>query len=559
MDEELKRQQEALVAAGLMSPLAVVPPTPAVPAAGIPPEQDVQVLPDGALMNVGGLSLPIDQTQPELGITKTYTPMTPGLEQAIVGQQAAAANASAGLEQAINQRSTASSDLQAQTLEAGKLEEQSLREEADLRKQFANELALQRTDIAKRQEELDKLQPQDFWADKSTGQKIGMALAVLAGSIGQGLSGAKENAAINALTQAMDNDSKLQESAYRRKVAGIQARREGIADTKAIQNDLLAQSVAMRNASLAKVNRQIEAAKLGIESADGLAKLEQLQANLNLQAAELNTKTEQALAGQVQEKGALINADGSVKPGVSKTKLDVGSAALSRELGARSGKLTTFLSDMRGLRQSLADPNMTNDQRVAALLASTKDMQSKYGPDAVTGSDEERVQGFLKPRIYQVLGAASQGIGYGTAAGAIIPAIGPVAGGIGGGIVKGITSALEQAEKPGGLSFRIDVPAAMKQLDYLIDRTDLSLKRSSLVDQGLRGGLRVETANSMADKLMGADAKRLQILQQGPESPNITGKVAAQVSENESKKERLNRYPDSALSPLQREIKKRLN
>lgn len=67
----------------------------------------------------------------------------------------------------------------------------------------------------------------DFWADKSTGTKIAMALAVGLGQYGAMMTGSK-NVAWDIVQKAMDDDYRMQEANFNRKLKNIEVSKLGI-------------------------------------------------------------------------------------------------------------------------------------------------------------------------------------------------------------------------------------------------------------------------------------------------------------------------------------------
>jgi hypothetical protein len=74
---------------------------------------------------------------------------------------------------------------------------------------------------------LKDTQFKDFWADKSTGTKIGMALAVGLGQYGAMMTGSK-NVAWDIVQKAMDDDYRAQEANYNRQLKNIEASKLGM-------------------------------------------------------------------------------------------------------------------------------------------------------------------------------------------------------------------------------------------------------------------------------------------------------------------------------------------
>jgi hypothetical protein len=76
-------------------------------------------------------------------------------------------------------------------------------------------------------ENLKATQYKDFWADKSTAGKIGMAIAVGLGQYASTMTGT-QNMAWNILQKAMDDDFRLQQANYDKQVKNIQELRIGM-------------------------------------------------------------------------------------------------------------------------------------------------------------------------------------------------------------------------------------------------------------------------------------------------------------------------------------------
>lgn len=76
-------------------------------------------------------------------------------------------------------------------------------------------------DIDSQIQNLKDFKFKDFWADKTTGSKIGMALSVGLGAFAQGLNGGN-NIGLDLLKKAMDDDFRLQQSNYERQVKNIE-------------------------------------------------------------------------------------------------------------------------------------------------------------------------------------------------------------------------------------------------------------------------------------------------------------------------------------------------
>jgi hypothetical protein len=93
------------------------------------------------------------------------------------------------------------------------------------RAQKAMDEAKEEADSAKKQYEADQkdfksaavINPNRFWEDKSTGQRVGLAISVMLGALGQGLMRSQSNPVIGMIDKAIDKDIDAQKAAYENK------------------------------------------------------------------------------------------------------------------------------------------------------------------------------------------------------------------------------------------------------------------------------------------------------------------------------------------------------
>lgn len=116
-------------------------------------------------------------------------------------------------------------------------------------------------DAAKADQEAEKLEPKDFWADKSTASRIAAALAVGLGGYSGAITG-RGNDAMTILDNAIRSDLALQKDKYQRakdKGANI---RSAFSDQVSLLKDTQAAELTLYNAGLKKAElklKQIEA------------------------------------------------------------------------------------------------------------------------------------------------------------------------------------------------------------------------------------------------------------------------------------------------------------
>ena len=105
----------------------------------------------------------------------------------------------------------------------GRAEEQMIQQA-----QIQDSIRAEMKDVDAQIEKLKSVEFKDFWADKSTGQKIAAALSVGLGAVGQGLIGGGQNVGMQMLTRAMDDDYKMQEANYNKALKQIELSRLNI-------------------------------------------------------------------------------------------------------------------------------------------------------------------------------------------------------------------------------------------------------------------------------------------------------------------------------------------
>lgn len=222
--------------------------------------------------------------------------------------------------------------------------------------------------------EEDKVDPNKFWANKSTGAKVGMILAAAFSGAGAALSGQGGNPAMNAINRAIDRDIAAQKS-------GIAAKRAALGQ----KNTLLQQarqvfSDEMAATDFSKALYLERAATIG----DSIAQAtnsdlvrqnnELISAQLREQAAALKAQAAQRQAGQIEIETVQKTGGGRRRPSVDKL-LDLQKKILNvRKLrgeveGAARGKLVTENVKIKpGISTTASEPETLRE-----LISSTRE------------------------------------------------------------------------------------------------------------------------------------------------------------------------------------------
>jgi hypothetical protein len=197
-----------------------------------PAQPAIKPLPKVELpQNNAPVAQPEQPAQPE----QAYTPPAPRVMQSTIQQQGTDEKTKQRLEMSGNESLQSANDygkyLQDLGVAQGQAKQQIDKKLGTPEQQFAqlqannqarmSEMRKQAQDLDNQIAELKNHQFKNYWADKSTESKIGMALGVALGQYGASLTGSK-NVAWDILQNAMDNDMKLQQMNYDAKLKNIQ-------------------------------------------------------------------------------------------------------------------------------------------------------------------------------------------------------------------------------------------------------------------------------------------------------------------------------------------------
>lgn len=152
-------------------------------------------------------------------------------------------------------------------------------------------------DAATADENAQKLEPKDFWADKSTGARIAAAIAVGIGGYAGALTG-QGNQAMIILDNAIKNDLMLQKEKYQRAKDRGASIRSAFADQMTILKDTQAAELTLYNAGLK--NAELKLKQIEANSQNEVQKLnaQKLLQEIGLKAQEAQDARLQRLATQ---------------------------------------------------------------------------------------------------------------------------------------------------------------------------------------------------------------------------------------------------------------------
>ncbi len=321
------------------------------------------------------------------------------------------------------------------------LEQKTMQEAAD--KQLAERLA-KKTEA---EESLKDWKPQDFWASKSAGQKVGLSLSIALGAIGQGLMGAKENAVLSSINADIERDTRQQQMEFSRRKDVLEGEKSAYGELYKILGDKDLAANRLHMAKIGQVQQQLAAKVAGMGSEQAKVNGAKLMAELQTQAdkleADYGIKQNELLAKKLEaQKGMqenLIPALGiyaTTKEGAAKMNELAGSVRssqdgigqllqLSSEGAGKSispemrAKAETIATALRAeLRVPILGPGTVQEREYKLLERLVADPTAVFSLDSVNRVRlkqlSERLEAGLqqKAKAYAVPG--SEGINTGT-------------------------------------------------------------------------------------------------------------------------------------------------
>lgn len=180
-------------------------------------------------------------------------------------------------------------------------------------KQKANQEALQKAQLKAQEIEAEssKIQPQDFWANKSTGSKIAAAIAMGVGAYASAMTGGP-NTAKQIIDQSIAQDLALQKEKYQRAKDRGALARSNYADLVNRLGSEEAADLTMMSNAYKMIDTKLKIQEANVNTQEKLASIQKLRADT--QASYLQAQAKQVEALAKQELSKQVMAGGAVKP-----------------------------------------------------------------------------------------------------------------------------------------------------------------------------------------------------------------------------------------------------
>jgi hypothetical protein len=237
------------------------------------------------------------------------------------------------------------------------------KERADREAQKQQEYDRHYADIQQSQDQLSRMQPQDFWADKSTGTKVVAGLSMMLGALGGAMDGTGANQGADAIDKVIERDLKMQ--MMKRDIAkeGVQGKQNLFQMRMGQYKDKDLAEQAVRSDMLQGVELQIKKMQAGSAGPQAKAKLNQMLGEIKMKREAANAE----LAGKIAEKQMerMDKRQGQFVPALEGFALD--------DKGAQS---------LRDMSATVANTNQSVDELLKILGTSNKSLSPELAAQA---------------------------------------------------------------------------------------------------------------------------------------------------------------------------------
>jgi len=160
--------------------------------------------------------------------------------------------------------------------------------------------------IQGRRQELATLTPKSFWTRADTSDKVLMALSVMVGALGQGLSQSKSNAALDMMKRVVDRDLNQQTRLIEQKFKNAEAAAKGNrARLKELRQAKLTEIEGRRQAAVDHLESSVKRIQLQTQNAAAVGELQKALAEIQGAGATALKSSQEAVRAEVaQEPGA---------------------------------------------------------------------------------------------------------------------------------------------------------------------------------------------------------------------------------------------------------------
>lgn len=154
--------------------------------------------------------------------------------------------------------------------------------------------------------EAGKVDPNRFWQNKSTGEKVTASIAIALGALGGAMNGTGKNLALDQIDKAIDKDIAEQERTYTQKKDSIAAGQTALANLQNGLQNMEASKLALKKEMLFAAENKLNNMMASVNSQEKIGTLKMMQAELQAKRANIDKE----LLNQMMESNAFNYAEG---------------------------------------------------------------------------------------------------------------------------------------------------------------------------------------------------------------------------------------------------------
>lgn len=339
-----------------------------------------------------GLNLTTDIQQPENVDQRDMLPSIPAMASIDLQQQAVGMAAQAGASRAMEQAAQIKT-MQQEVEQMNKANLEAQARENEMLQEKSAELDAEVDRVSQL-----KVDPNKFWADRSTGDKITLGISLFLGALGGARTGV--NQAVNIIDQAINRDIEAQQANILQQTRGVDRKRGLLSDMRLRFKDNEQARAAVKMAYLQDAQMKVNEIAARYEAPEIRAKAAQM-------IGQLETQKEQLKATFMQKALASMPVDGNVNaemltpdqrerfvPGYG-LALTKDSAVKAREAVATIDSIKDNIDELLALSNKSGSSFSPQDRAKAETITSILTGQLRLpivGPGAVSEKELELLQ-----------------------------------------------------------------------------------------------------------------------------------------------------------------------
>jgi hypothetical protein len=219
-----------------------------------------------------------------------------------------------------------------------------------------------------------QINPNRFWAEKDTGDKVAAAIAIGLGALGSALQGTGKNAALDILDKAVDKDIMAQEKAYMQKKDSLAVSQSLLGMYKNQVDDMQAAKMLAKADAISSIQYKLNETMAGVQSKEAAAKAQMIFGELQNAKGQLIYGAQQKLAQLAQQQN-LYSGQGDINPmNVPKEDRDLLVNVGGRNMMARSTGAATEVRE----KVTALDSFQQQGRRYLELLEKKSALGAKF-------------------------------------------------------------------------------------------------------------------------------------------------------------------------------------